>query len=89
MMQWPLSTGNIKQKEAIFIIVFVPGNRFHSGRSLSTETKKFRTNAQTHVFSTVIDSDQALRTLSMWRVRSSILFEKPHSLSYHAMSLTK
>ncbi len=25
----------------------------------------------------------------MWRVRSSILFEKPHSLSYHAMSLTK
>ena len=34
-------------------------------------------------------SAQALRTESMWRVRSSILLEKPHSLSYQATSLTK
>ena len=32
---------------------------------------------------------QALRTESMWRVRSSILLEKPHSLSYQATNFTK
>ena len=36
-----------------------------------------------------IIGDYLLRTLSMWAVRSSILLEKPHSLSYQATSLTK
>ena len=78
----------IKQKEAIF-------NSFRISRSLSYLAAVFVLSLKVpkpfgfHADRRFFGKNYALRTLSMWRVRSSILQEKPHSLSYHAMSFTK
>lgn len=78
----------IKQKEAIF-------NGFRISRSLSYPVTVFVLSLKVpkpfgfHADRRFFGKNYALRTLSMWRVRSSILQLKPHSLSYHAMSFTK